>query len=78
MSESEFDLWMLKRAREKPNNPIYAHLQTRVAMVDGNSAVLKALPSTPDLKSKAAGDHVGDDTEMVDERNDCEIIEGEG
>ena len=29
MTGPEFDVWMLRRAREKPSNPIYAHLAGR-------------------------------------------------
>lgn len=79
----DFDAWMLNRAKEKPNNPLYAHLQARAALSGGDvvespkdsnvvspgrlAEPLKNIEEV-DFKLKAAGeDDDWDAQEVVDE-----------
>lgn len=57
--------WLLGRAREKPNNPLYAHLQAKAALevgegVEGQkkAGFVRSIPPPveTDNKSRAAGE----------------------
>lgn len=80
MDDIPFPQWLLKKARANPTNPVYAHLQARVALEGIPSLPLPPAPAVEDQKSKAAGEkhrEIREDDEAPGFPEECEIIEGE-
>ena len=74
--------WLLGRAREKPNNPLYAHLQAKAALEAGEGAeeqkkavFVRSIPPpvAVDQKSRAAGE---EREEIAEESREEEEIPG--
>ena len=53
MTGPEFDVWMLRRAREKPSNPIYAHLAGRARVESLEEKSENVGQSVPQEKTQA-------------------------